>query len=264
MIVRPVILPLVRPLRDPLGERSGNTLDGEIGLILGSSVQRFYSALDTSKFDSLSAVGSWSPSIGSGAATQATTASKPVWSASALNGRPGLTCDGDDLLATSAINLAAFRSVALTFVAVSTNTAIHVPAAFGATDNGGVMVVAREVANRMEGQGRTGGTSSISRASAAPYTSPSVITITVDYDLTTQCARVRKNAADVTTSFDVDTNLSAGSPGNLALNIGNRAGADLGLIGALGAVLLTAWSSAVPTTALADAERSLMSAWGIS
>lgn len=273
MTYAPTIPPTIGPNRDvyAVGDVVGRDAGSAIAIaeainaIPGLGVQRFFHAFDTSRFDSLSAIGSWSPSIGSGAATQAVSGNKPAWSANAINGNPGVSCATDvRLLATSAIDLSAFRSIALTFVGVSTNSSIHVPLAFGATDNGGCMVVAREAANRMEGQGRTGGVSAISRASAAPYTSASVITVTVDYDLTTQCVRVRKNGADVTTSFDVDADLSAGSPGNLALNICNRAAADLGIVGAIGAVMLNAWASAVPTSALTLGEQELMRRWGIT
>jgi hypothetical protein len=64
---------------------------------LGSSLLGWWDAERTDKLTlSGSSVTTWTDIVGSYAATQAVGASKPVWSATSFNNRPGITFDGAD------------------------------------------------------------------------------------------------------------------------------------------------------------------------
>jgi hypothetical protein len=64
---------------------------------LGSSLLGFWDAERTDKLTlSGSSVTTWTDVVGNYAATQGVGASKPVWSATSFNGRPGITFDGSD------------------------------------------------------------------------------------------------------------------------------------------------------------------------
>lgn len=275
----PVIAPIISAIGGGLPwdaqSAGGPPLEAVIASILGTGAgggaQRLFHALHPSKFDSLGAVGSWSPSIGSGAATQGTGTMQPAYSAAGINGRPAILFDAGDLLATANADRSGFEFLAVAAVVECANGAVvFVPVEFGslnAGDLGGVRLLGHEVVNNFAGSGRAASGIATTRAAGAFTSAPCVLMVTVDYSLTTHCVEVYLNGVLASTTYPGDPDLSASVGANKPLYIGNRAAGDLGISGKIGAVLeyaLPTSPTAPQLAALLEANRVMGRAWGIS
>jgi hypothetical protein len=240
-----------------------------LGVGAGGGVQMLYHPLSATGYTlSGTAVTSYHDLSGLGRhATQSTGTMQPAYGATAINGRPGITFDGGDVLTTSAVNLTGFERAMLTMVFVDTNTTLYQAGGFGETTSAGCLVQRHSEANgRLAAMSRSATTSGETRSAASfLMASAGVVTATADYTLTTQATRIRHNGTDVSDSFASDADLSGSTVGNLALMIGNRAAADLGITGSIGAVVMAAWptATAFPTAAITAVEQLLMRTWGI-
>jgi hypothetical protein len=279
--MRPLFDPIVRALPPVLGggglpwDDAGGIaaqlpaqILGLLGSGAGGGVQGLYLARASDVSLVSGNVERWRDSSGLARdATQSTGALRPAWSTSAVNSRPALSYDGTKLLTTAAIDLSSFERITLSMLFLDTNTTQYVAGDFTDIANGMCRLLISEVDGRLAASGRAAtGVSETRSAASHTMATAGMVRGAVDYTLTTQATRIWLNTTDVSSSFAGDPNLSAQAVGNGPLFIGNRSAGDLGLNGALAAVMLCAWptATAFPASALATAERSLMSAWGVA
>lgn len=219
------------------------------------------SALDLSLVGS--AVETWINRGTGGNATQATGTSRPTYSATAVNSRPGMTLDSGDILATPTINLSAYTAVALTVICSDSDAASKIIAEFSpnaSTSAGGFYLSSNEIAGTMRFLAN-GGLLTSANSGAETLASPKVVTGTVDVALATDEAEIRVSGANATASRSHNGNGTA--LGNYKLNIGARSGPTAGMTGAICAVVLAAGTTAIPTSTVAEVEALLAGAWGL-
>lgn len=199
-------------------------------------------------------------------ATQATGTSRPTYSATAINSRPGMTLDGGDVLVTPSINLSAYTAAALSLVFLDTDTAARVVAEFSpnaASNVGGFYLTNNEVAGTLRFLAN-GGALSSAQSTAETMASPKVVTGTIDLALAANEAEIRVAGANATASRPHAGNGSA--LGNYSLYIGARSGPASGMTGAIGAVVLAAGTGPISggvLTAIANVEALLAADKGL-
>jgi hypothetical protein len=210
------------------------------------------------------AVETWVNKGTAGNATQGTGTARPAYSESSFNSRPGLTFDTGDLLATSAVNLAAFTALVQHVVFLDTAAGISIvierSASAGGTD-GGTYFTVNEVAGTVRMLGRGNALNSIVDSSAETMAAGHVITGSYDQALATNETEIRRDGVNFTNARTSNNNTSGGL-GNHALFIGARSGIALGLAGTIAAVVIAVGTTAVPLAAVAAAEAALRAQWG--
>lgn len=209
-------------------------------------------------------VTSWVDVIASVAASQATPTKQPAWSAtSSLNGKPGVTFDGDDVLvATGAGPVLSGKTVCtITGVAVDTDTAVKVMIELTTnfvTQNGAIAVFTNDVgAGRLAGgaRGAGGNTNVYTTGNGSDFAVPVVFSIGFDLSVAGAGAVVfiRLNGVSralIPTAFTS----TAGTLANASLHIGGRGTTPtLGALATLGCFVMR--ESAAQDSSLITNER---------
>jgi hypothetical protein len=202
-------------------------------------------------------------------ATQGTDASRPTYSATAINGRPGLTFDGGNHMVTAGtIDLSAHTAYALIVLYSDSVTTAVTAAEFGgysATVPGFRVSSNTLAAGALYAQCR-GNAGPTTAASAASYdmTTPGVVSCTFDTALATNEAEIRHNGVNITGGRPENTNNATGLAAATTLTIGAIVGAGSGrLTGAEGAIVLAAGNTAIPVSAVQTVELLLKSSKGL-
>ncbi len=207
------------------------------------------------------AVGTWT---NKGTASNATGSAKPAFSASSFNGRPGLTFDTTNVLATSAVDLSAFTAMVqhVVFLDTAVAASIVVERSVSASANdGATYFTVNETAGTVRYFGHQSAGNSIVDSSAQTMAAGHVITGTWDQALATNETEIRIDGVNATASRVTNTNTSGGM-GNHALFIGARSGPASGLAGTIAAVITAVGTTAIPLTAVAAVEAVLKAQWG--
>lgn len=200
-------------------------------------------------------------------AAQSADAARPTYSATAVNGLPGMTLDGGDALVTGAIDSGAATAYALLVLMSDSDTAARFPMSFGdITSGAGLAVKTNNAAGGIGAQALAGGATSRAESAASyPLASPALITATLDTGLSVDCTEIRHNGVNVTSTRPVNGN-PTGSIGSAVATIGARQGPANNITGAIGDAWLLwhsgAWSGA-KLTALAEIEALILAAKGL-
>ena len=199
-------------------------------------------------------------------ATQATGTARPTYSATAINGLPGFTFDGGDWVETGSIDTSSYSAWSVTCVMSDTDTAnFRTPWEYGRIEAGQTGITARtNVSSGMvDIQARGNAGNSIARSSALDLASPTVLTGTWDTALATNETLVRADGMDVTASHPTNADSATGIASSYPIVIGARWSYANAMTGAMGAFVLAAGSTAIPTTAVAEVEALLAAQWGL-
>jgi hypothetical protein len=194
------------------------------------------------------------PAIGSYNATQATDGARPTYSATALNGGPGLAFDGGDSLVTGAIDLTGVTAVVLVAVLDYSDAAASVLQLQEDASNEITITTTAQVNGRITGRYREGGTiHGTVQTSGTPSAGPIVLTLTLDVALTSSILKLRVDGADSTDVVNVDLDPSGAMISNPLLNLGVTSFGD-----AMSYLAIFTGSSAVPLTEVGQVETELI------
>lgn len=202
--------------------------------------------------------------------SQATSSKRFTYSETAINGLPGVTCDGGDVMASPSYDLSANNWIARIVLWVdSTGTAaVAAERSLDAAANaGGHHLTVNEVGATVRFLSR--GTTNISAATstAQDMSAPTVVTGTNDQTLTTNESRVRFNGVDATAGWAINNNATSGY-GDHADYIGGRGtGPTAPITGAIAADLCLSGTGALDAGVLAQIasiEARLVAAWSIT
>ncbi len=214
-------------------------------------------------------VATWSDRSGNGRdATQGTDANRPTWNATGINGKPSLSLDGGDRLATASFALTSFSAVAVHTVFKDSITANGGVLEFGdaSSGNGFLIDVNNGGAGTLSMQFRTNVGISLARSTTSfPMSSAGVVTATADVSLATNEAEIRHNVTNVTNSRPFNNN-NTGNFGTAVLSIGSRSGGVTFLTGDISAVVVAGFSDALSghATQVSDVDTLLKNAWNVS
>lgn len=195
-------------------------------------------------------------------ATQATGTARPTYSATAINGLPGITLDGGDYLVTPDIDLSGATAAVLMILMSDADTAGKIPVEWGTTGSvstaGGIAIITNDGgAGGLSAYGRRNSAASSARSAASyPMTSPAVVTATWDLALASDETEIRHGGVNVTLTRPGSGN-NTGTLGSAKLSIGARDGGTSGMTGAIGAVILAAGETAIPVSTVAYVEAML-------
>jgi hypothetical protein len=244
------------------------TLDALVRNVYGSALQLLLLA----RLSDLALVGgkadTWADTSGNGRnATQAADAQRLTYSATGLNSRPALTAAGGQVMSTAAIDLSAFTAIAIHVIfsdSITSNAIVLERSADGAGTAGGFLLV---VNNGSAGElrfvscGNVGATTAAATVGVS-MASPAIVTGTCDFALGTNEAELRHAEANVTATRPSNSN-NTSNWGNHAIHIGARAGVVAPMTGAIAAVAVAAWATAVPLAQVQAVEDLLATQWGL-
>lgn len=280
VITRPIAAPIVSPLGQPIGVGShawesggGGTADLAsqiIALYAGAGWSTYGAFLVESAADFIpGATATLVDKSGrANHATQGTAGAQPAYSATAVNGRPGITLDGGDFMVTGNIDLTAHTAYVLT-VLFSDSVATAVTAAefggYSATVPGFRVSANTLTAGALYAQcrGNAGATTAASAASFSMAT-PGVVTCTFNTALATNEAEVYHNGVNVTNNRPENVNNATGLAAATTLTIGAVVGGGSGrLTGAIAAVTLHGGNTAIPVSTVVAEHALLRTRWSL-
>lgn len=238
-----IVLPLARPLLNPLGDplRGGglpweDAGGGPVYTPLFESVTIDGWRADT-QLDG--AVTSWAGMKGN-ALVQNTAAQKPTRSATAINGRPGVSFDGGDILSV-ALNLSSYSAVRVVAALLDTSADVRIVLEYRATvasDGAFAALVNDTLAGTLCLAAR--GTTDIGETRSDDthaLATAKVVTWCPDTSLANGSRFIRENGTALSLT-DMATGCGAGNFANDTLYVGARSGLTLPWTGVIGALVI--------------------------
>lgn len=187
--------------------------------------------------------------------TQGVDASRPVYSATGLDGAPGLGFAGTQLLQTDVFDLSAYTAAAWTVFADPTAGALGYMV--GTDPGAGTIGLLSDNStnNRFvtEAAGNVGGARAATSNGSFVSTAVSR-TATIDFALSTNEAEIRINGANATAARPQNNNNSSTLSATRAPVLGARGDGTTGFTGSIGAVVLAVGTTAVPVSTVALVE----------
>lgn len=202
-----------------------------------------------------------------GDAAQAVDAARPVFSLTAVNGKPGLLFSSAQVLQTAAIDTGLATWYAVICLFSDTDGASRFVIGFGGVADEALMLNTNAAgAGNLDtfADGLAGGGALTSRARSSnlfAMVTPAVVTSTWDTDLATNETEIRHAGANVTNTRPNNGN-NTGGLGSQILTIGARETVPTGhFAGAMGSVQLLWGTGGVPLTQIANIEKLLNEQW---